>query len=339
VRNAYCASKPSNVWKRCAKSPTLRRAMEGGRRLLDERQVFNIRAAGWSNGFVTTTCPSGCSGTTPCRSTCAAYEPGGSLHLHGGQAFDYETNLSPDDRGSAQPLLTESLLAPARHDAGRRAMIGGGSLAAALGHLARQLECALRPDELQQRSIRAGTDLAAPGTVPHPSWHQQRCSLAANSHAVSRGRFVAVPEFRRYCRPPAPRSAGPMPGLVIPFGTKSSWPNVSAGRSAGRSRLRPVVFATKIQSAAVYFTNYQTAYLAATRAFTWCRPAGCDDHLHQRELETRRVDIVDQAIPCRIRPAPTTLADPAWIPAFDGSSERSARSAALQLPGKGYHGI
>jgi hypothetical protein len=133
-----------------------------------------------------------------------------------------------------------------------------------------------------------------------------------------------VPEFRRYCRPPAPRSAGSIPGLVIPFGTEIvfgrnffGWP-----LGAGDHAYDPSVFATKIQSAAVYFDNYQVAHLAATPR-VYLVPAGLDVMTipTSAELKTREWTIVDQAIPAPHLTGLRDLADPDWIPVFDSLDE------------------
>jgi hypothetical protein len=57
-----------------------------------------------------------------------------------------------------------------------------------------------------------------------------------------------VPEFRRLCRPPAARSAGALPGLIIPFGSQIvfgrnffGWP-----LGPGDHAYDPSLYATKV---------------------------------------------------------------------------------------------
>src|SRR5438045_3859510 len=76
----------------------------------------------------------------------------------------------------------------------------------------------------------------------------------------------AIPEFRRYCRPFAPESAGPQPGLVIRFPTTVTfglnffaWP-----LGGGDNSYDPTLFATKVRSAGVWFENYTATGLSQT---------------------------------------------------------------------------
>ena len=152
-----------------------------------------------------------------------------------------------------------------------------------------------------------------------------------------------VPEFRRYCRAPAPRSAGAIPGLVIPFGTEIvfgrnlfGWP-----LGPGDHAYDPSVFATKFQSAAVYFTNYQTAYMAATPR-VYLVPAGLDVMTipTSAELATRQWTIVDQAIPVPYQ-------DRRQGPGRPGVDSRLRRVVGavwsnpplFEFPGQKHHGV
>jgi hypothetical protein len=129
-----------------------------------------------------------------------------------------------------------------------------------------------------------------------------------------------IPEFRRYCRPPIARSAGALPGLVIPFGTEIiygknvfGWP-----LGAGDHGYDPSVYATKIQSAAVYFQNYKLDNLAATPR-VYLVPAGLDVMAipTSAELKTRQWTIVDQAIPVPYNTSRSTIENTDWLPVRD----------------------
>ena len=109
-----------------------------------------------------------------------------------------------------------------------------------------------------------------------------------------------VPEFRRYCRPFAPESAGAQPALVLRFPTSVTfglnffgWP-----LGGGDSAYDPSNFATKIRSVGVWFSDYNGNGLAMTPR-VYLVPVGADVLRAQdgNDFETRMWRIVDQKIP------------------------------------------
>jgi len=136
-----------------------------------------------------------------------------------------------------------------------------------------------------------------------------------------------VPEFRRYCRPFAPESAGPQPGLVIRFPTTITfglnyfgWP-LGGGDHAYDSTL----FATKVRSAGIWFENYLGHGLSQTpRVFLV--PAGADilRSPSGSDLETRQWRVVDQKIPLPFPIGFSSLTSPSWIPMNDSLSDNFA---------------
>jgi hypothetical protein len=136
-----------------------------------------------------------------------------------------------------------------------------------------------------------------------------------------------IPEFRRYCRPFAPESAGPQPGLVIRFPTTVTfglnyfgWP-LGGGDSAYDSTL----FATKVRSAGVWFENYLGSGLSQTPR-VYLVPVGADVMRSPsgNNLETREWRVVDQKIPVPFPIGFSTLSDPTWIPMDDSLSDTFA---------------
>jgi hypothetical protein len=137
----------------------------------------------------------------------------------------------------------------------------------------------------------------------------------------------AVPEFRRFCRPFAPESAGPQPGLVIRFPTTITfglnyfgWP-----LGGGDSAYDPSRFATKVRSAGVWFSKYDSSGLSLTPR-VYLVPAG-QDILRSpsgNTLETREWTIVDQKLPVPFPIGASDLDNPAWIPGNDSLSETFA---------------
>ncbi len=137
----------------------------------------------------------------------------------------------------------------------------------------------------------------------------------------------AIPEFRRHCRPFAPESAGPQPGLVIRFPTTINfgfnyfgWP-LGGGDSAYDSTL----FATKVRSAGVWFSDYNGSGLSVTPRL-YLVPAGADIMRSPsgNNLETREWRVVDQKIPVPFPIGFSSLNNPAWIPMNDSLSDTFA---------------
>ena len=133
-----------------------------------------------------------------------------------------------------------------------------------------------------------------------------------------------VPEFRRFCRPFAPESAGPQPGLVIRIPTTITfglnyfgWP-LGPGDSAYDSSR----FATKVRSAGVWFADYNLSGLSMTPR-VYLVPAGTDILRSPSgdDLETREFNVVDQKLPVPFPIGASDLSNPSWIPINDSLSE------------------
>lgn len=129
-----------------------------------------------------------------------------------------------------------------------------------------------------------------------------------------------IPEFRRYCRPFAPESAGPQPGLVIPFSTDVTfgqnffgWPLAGGDSSYDSSN-----FATKIRSVGVWFDNYNGRGLSTTPR-VYLVPAGLDIMRTPvgNDLATREFNVLDQALPVPFPLGTSDLNSTAWIPQND----------------------
>ncbi len=126
-----------------------------------------------------------------------------------------------------------------------------------------------------------------------------------------------IPEFRRYCKPFAPESAGPQPGLVIPFETTVTfglnffgWP-----LGPGDSAYDPSHFVTKIREVGSWFTNYSGLPLSNTPR-VYVVPVGADVLRSPSDdlFATREWQVVDQVIPVPFPLGANDLDNPAWIP-------------------------
>lgn len=128
-----------------------------------------------------------------------------------------------------------------------------------------------------------------------------------------------MPEFRRYCRPFAPKSAGAQPGLVIPFGTQ-----IVAGRNVfgwplggSDNAFDPSLFATKVRAAGVWFHDYDPSRLSlAPRVYlvpAWTSmtvPTSAD-------LKVRSWNILDRRIPVPWPVSSSTVDLPSFVPLLE----------------------
>lgn len=133
-----------------------------------------------------------------------------------------------------------------------------------------------------------------------------------------------LPEFRRYCRPFAPESAGPQPGLVLRFPTTVTfglnyfgWP-----LGGGDNAYDPTFFATKVRSAGVWFENYFGTGLSLTPRI-YLVPVGSDilRSPSGNDLEIREWRVVDQKLPVPFPIGFSALNSPGWIPQNDTLSD------------------
>ncbi|MGH7788801.1 MAG: hypothetical protein ACRERC_18160 [Candidatus Binatia bacterium] len=175
----------------------------------------------------------------------------------------------------------------------------------------------------------------------------QNAALLAGSDAKWRrmlaDHYVAnlwqVPEFRRFARPFAPESAGPQPGIVIPFDSKVIAGLNFFGRplGPGDSAYDASKFATKVRSLGVWFSNYNGRGLSNTPR-VYLIPVGADvlRPVSATDFTPRDFLILDQKIPVPFPIGQTDLTDPAWSPMLDtlgGSATDIRRYDALRA----YH--
>ncbi len=138
----------------------------------------------------------------------------------------------------------------------------------------------------------------------------------------------AIPEFRRYCRPFAPESAGPQPGLVITFQTDITFGNNVFGLplAGGDAAYDSSQFATKIQGVGVWLENYDGQGLSTTPR-VYLVPVGSDilRSPSSTDLAVREFDIVDQAIPVSFPVGSSELNSTSWIPSNDALASPMAQ--------------
>jgi hypothetical protein len=137
-----------------------------------------------------------------------------------------------------------------------------------------------------------------------------------------------VPEFRRFCRPFAPESAGPQPGLVIPFETTVTFGQNFFGwpLGAGDSFYDSTQFTTKIRTVGTWFQDYDPLPLSNTPR-VYLVPVGADVLRSPSNdlFTTREWQVIDQALPVPFSLGSEDLENPSWIPINDSLGETFAK--------------
>ena len=243
-------------------------------------------------------------------------------------AYDYEVNLLGSDNQSGSAFLTDIIR---QRSLGQMVddspVAGQPGLADPLGRLSQNFDVlktqlgfnnpqtetgrfSIRSELFRIHSDAATNSL---GVASGTNWHAtlQSCRVA---------NLWALPEFRRYCRPFAPESAGAQPGLVIRFPTTVTfgynffgWP-LGGGDSAYDSSR----FATKIRSIGVWLTGYDSTAMSLTPR-VYLVPVGMDVLRSPSGdgMSTRRWRVVDQCLPVPYPIGASSFTDPSWIPMDD----------------------
>jgi hypothetical protein len=237
------------------------------------------------------------------------------------KAYDYETNFDPRDRAAARPILEEIIRSRALGTLGDNFPLAGPGLAGTMARLLdtfRSIEGRLGFNNFQydQTAFSIRNEQARLASVEEGGTDQDWIDKLQASRVDD---LWDVPEFRRFCRPFAPRGA-PQPGLVLRFRTE-----VRAGRNffgnplgGGDASYDPTLYATKIRAAGVRMEGYPGAELARTPG-VYLIPAGLDYMIipNSPTLATRAWKVVDQAIPSPYQLGSTELGSANWIAGLD----------------------
>jgi hypothetical protein len=275
-------------------------------------------------------------------------------------AYDYETNLRPEDRRiPGQTFMTDIVRARSLGvitssgdplpgpGAGRK---GDGGLAAALYHMKFQWDNFIKtqlgfnnPDQQQYEfSLRSGWFRIQPGAAGNVNWREAlKASLVPN--------MLEFPEFKRYCKEPLTGLLPVEPSLVIPFSTSVhfghnlfGWPETGGG-----GNFNPTHFATKINAVGVRFINYDSAAQVglSPTPYVYFLPVGNDvlrspvPQNYSGAVPIREWKILDQILPAplAITDLSSTFGQSTWIPINE--MEMDEQFAALrryaQMPA--YH--
>jgi hypothetical protein len=254
-------------------------------------------------------------------------------------AYDYETNLLGSDNRAGRQFLTQIVR---ERSLGQiidgEPVPGSRGLAGAMGQMAQNFDVlkgqlGFNNPQIETNKFSLRSEAFRLAEDSDTEWEDK----LENEFRVDD--LWQLPEFRRYAKPFAPESAGPQPGLVIPFETTVTfglnlfgWP-----LGPGDSAYDAAHFATKIRETGAWFTNYSALPLSNTPR-VYVIPVGADilrapsDDL----FATREWQIVDQVIPVPFQLGANDMEDPFWIPANDTLSESFARIRRMGMF-RAYH--
>ena len=298
-----------------------RAKLQEGIRLIDERRDFNIKVAGVTQRQRYRDMTFRIARNDALQKYRAAFDLAARYTYLAAKAYDYETNLDPNHAGSARRLLEEivreRLIGEIQNG---EPVVGQGGLAgilAVMGDnfdvLQGQLGFNNPQTETGRFSLRRELFRIHEGSESDAAWRAVLEDARVDD-------LWLIPEFRRYLRPPAPRSDGPLPGLVIPFSSEVVFGRNFFGRSlgGGDNAYDPTHFATKIRSVGVWFDNYDSWTLAATPR-VYLVPVGYDVMTVPTagDLRVRSWNVVDQRIPVPHAVGQSHLDNPEWLPVRD----------------------
>ncbi|MFP4474429.1 MAG: hypothetical protein ACLFOY_02650, partial [Desulfatibacillaceae bacterium] len=231
-------------------------------------------------------------------------------------AYDYETNLLATDVGSGREYLTSivSERAPGVMIGGEP-VVGEHGLADPLARLRQNFnvysgQLGFNNPQIETNRFSMRHELFRLKEESDNVWRTE-----LDGHIVSD--LFEFPPFIRYCRPFAPKTTAPQPGIVIPFSTEINfgynffgWP-----LGGGDSSYAPSNFTTKIRSVGVWFKGYDNLALSATPR-VYLVPVGADV-LRPPSADSftlREWNVVDQKLPVPFPVSDQDLIEPIWNP-------------------------
>jgi hypothetical protein len=235
------------------------------------------------------------------------------------KAYDFETNLLGTKQPAGQAFLTDIVRQRSLGEIRNGEPLTGTGLSDPLKRMSDNFEVlkgqlGFNNPQTETNYFSLRNELFRISQSDNANWRE-----ALERHRVAN--LWDIPEFRRYCRPFAEESAGPQPGLVIPFSTTITsrlnyfgWP-----LSGNDSKYDPSHFATKIRSVGVWFSLYNGSGLADD-PHVYLIPIGADVLRSPtgNRLQTREWTVVDQVLPVPFLIGAADLDDNRdWIPVND----------------------
>lgn len=312
-----------------ALSEEYRAMLQQGARLLDEREAYNKRVAELAQRSRYQDMTFRVARNGALQRYHESFDLAARYAYLAAKAYDYETNLDPNDAGSAQGVLTSIV--------GERSigyidgvsgdpLIGKGGLSEQLAMLKAnfdvlkgQLGLNNPQTETGRFSLREELFRIAPSGETTTSSDVAWRDVLENAKVDN---LWDLPEFRRYCRPFAaydPNS--PEPGLVIEFSSEITSRRNFFGQTlaGGDNAYDPTNFSTKVISVGAWFEDYLSSDFTTGLSETpriYLVPVGIDVMAYptDEELGVRLWDVLDQKIPVPFPVLESDLDSNTWRP-------------------------
>lgn len=295
-----------------------------GLRLIEERRVFRARAAAQTSRARYEDMTFRIFRNDAIQKYRASFDLAAKYVYLAANAYDFEVNFGAQDPRSAGRFLTDivrqrslgqmvdgspAVGQPGLADSLARLEANWGVLKTQLGVV--QPQIADTRFSVREELLRISGNTS--DETANQSWRR----------ALTQARIPdlwALPEFKRYCRPFAPESAGAQPAIVLRFPTKIEfglnffgWP-----LAGGDSTYDPSQYSTKIARAGVWLSGSDGTRVSQTPR-VYLVPVGVDVLRVPTgsDLQTREFRLVDQLIPPPFPIGAADLKNPSWIPSVD----------------------
>lgn len=240
-------------------------------------------------------------------------------------AYDYDTNLLGTDSKAGRRFLTDIVRERSIGQIlGGEPVPGSRGLADPLGRMSGNFEVlkgqmGFNNPQVETNRFSIRRELFRIEDTPEgdEAWRQILREARVDN-------LWALPEFRRYARPPQPESAGELPALVFRFPTTVTfglnffhWP-----LGPGDSTYDPTRFATRVRSVGTWFRDYAGLPLTETPRI-YLFPTGADvlRSPSYDDFTTRDWQVVDQVLPVPFPIGSQELQNANWLPLADTLSD------------------
>jgi len=236
--------------------------------------------------------------------------------------YDYETNLLGTDSAAGQEFLTDIVRERSVGQILEGEPVPGGSpgLADPMARMEQNFQVlkgqmGFNNPQTETNRFSLRRELFR---IPEDEDNDEAWREVLRQHRVDD--LWTVKEFRRYCRPFAPETAGPQSGLVIPLSTTVTfglnffgWP-----LGPGDSAYDPTHFATRVRGVGTWFQDYADLPLSNTPR-VYLIPVGADilRSPSNDDFKTREWTVVDQVLPVPFPIGAGDLEDEGWLPLED----------------------